>query len=325
MADQRKRLSELPTSTSIDGQYTLGVNEQNEGVKIPLGEIVKQIKQPAVDAQAAANNAVKTATEAKTAAQTATTKATEAKTAADDALSEASAAKTAADNAKKSASDAATAANDAKTASENAVSKAGQAIDIVAPRLFINAQYLLGLSGEHSLETVIGLLAANENAAMFKQSGVVITFIGEAGWESWQYVFQLRNGMMPPPPGTDMFLLAAYWRKFGGSATVGNCYNVTVDVPKAQGFYTLEEAIAQTYEKGYTNIGIQVTFSIANKSWKTYQYIGPDSSEVNFKNQAFWLDLAGMSAGAETLINVNYLCRDKDYTCLLYTSDAADD
>ena len=314
MADQRKRLSELPTSTSIDGQYTLGVNEQNEGVKIPLGEIVKQIKQPAVDAQTAANNAVKTATEAKTAAQTATTKATEAKTAADDALSEASAAKTAADNAKKSASDAATAANDAKTASENAVSKAGQAIDIVAPRLFINAQYLLGLSGEHSLETVIGLLAANENAAMFKQSGVVITFIGEAGWESWQYVFQLRNGMMPPPPGTDMFLLAAYWRKFGGSATVGNCYNVTVDVPKAQGFYTLEEAIAQTYEKGYTNIGIQVTFSIANKSWKTYQYIGPDSSEVNFKNQAFWLDLAGMSAGAETLINVNYLCGDKDYT-----------
>lgn len=36
MIDSKKRLSELPTSLEIDDLYTLGVNAQNEGVKIPL-------------------------------------------------------------------------------------------------------------------------------------------------------------------------------------------------------------------------------------------------------------------------------------------------
>ena len=40
MAYQKKRLSELPTSTSTDGLYTLGVDAQNEGVKIPFGEYI---------------------------------------------------------------------------------------------------------------------------------------------------------------------------------------------------------------------------------------------------------------------------------------------
>lgn len=311
MADNRKRLSELPSSTNTYGLYTLGVDAQNEGVKIPLGEIINSVKQPATDAKTAANNAVKTANEAKTMAQTAQTTANTAKTTADEAKSQAANAQ---DNANIAIENAGTAISTANTALE----KAGEAItaaggtstrtqEIIKPRLFVNASHLLNLTGTTTtLAEVLALINAHKDAALYKIQGVVITFLTETGWESWQYTFRLLQGMVPPQYNT--FTATQHWRKFGGSATVGNCYNVTVDVPKAQGYYTLEEAIAKTYEKGYTNIGIQVTFSIADKSWKTYQYIGADNTETNFKNPANWLDLAGMSAGAETLINVDALC-----------------
>lgn len=310
MADNRKRLSELPSSTNIDGLYTLGVDAQNEGVKIPLGEIINSVKQPAANAQTAANNAVKTANEAKTAAQTAQTTANTAKTTADEAKSQAANAQGNANIAIENANTAISTANEALDKADEAIEAAGgtstRTQEIVKPRLFVNASHLLNLTGTTTLAEVLALINAHKDAALYKIQGVVITFLTETGWESWQYTFWLRQGMVQPQ--FNPFTAPQYWRKFGGSATVGNCYNVTVDEPKAQGYYTLEEAIAKTYEKGYTNIGIQVTFSIADKSWKTYQYIGADSTEANFKNPGNWLDLAGMSAGAETLINVDALC-----------------
>lgn len=319
MADNRKRLSELPSSTNTDGLYTLGVDAQNEGVKIPLGDIVNSVRKPATDAQTAAANAVKAANEAKA-------QASNAQSNANTAIERAGTAKSTAESAQQTAREAVNAANSAidsagaaNETAQNALDTAQAALDatsstsegtkdLIAPRLFINAQMLLGLSGDSTLATVIGLLAAHKDAAMIKQQGVVITFLGESGWECWQFVWRLRAGQVRPPLDMDMFIRPTSWKKFGGSATVGNCYNVTVDEPKAQGYYTLEEAIAKTYEKGYTNIGIQITFSIADKSWKTYQYIGGDNSEENFKNPGNWLDLAGMTAGAETLINVDALC-----------------
>lgn len=310
MADNRKRLSELPSSTNIDGLYTLGVDAQNEGVKIPLGEIINSVKQPATNAQTAANNAVKTANEAKTMAQTAQTTANTAKTTADEAKAQAANAQGNANIAIENAGTAISTANEALEKAGEAITAAGgtstRTQEIVKPRLFVNASYLLNLTGTTTLAEVLALINAHKDAELYKIQGVVITFRTETGWESWQYTFWLRQGMMLPQYNT--FTATQHWRKFGGSATVGNCYNVTVDEPKAQGYYTLEEAIAKTYDKGYTNIGIQVTFSIAEKSWKTYQYIGADSTEANFKNPGNWLDLAGMSAGAETLINVDALC-----------------
>lgn len=310
MADNRKRLSELPSSTNIDGLYTLGVDAQNEGVKIPLGEIINSVKQPANNAQTAANNAVKTANEAKTMAQTAQTTANTAKTTADEAKSQAANAQGNANIAIENAGTAISTANAALEKAGEAITAAGgtstRTQEIIKPRLFVNASYLLNLTGTTTLAEVLALINAHKDAGLYKIQGVVITFRTETGWESWQYTFWLRQGMALPQYNT--FTATQHWRKFGGSATVGNCYNVTVDEPKAQGYYTLEEAIAKTYEKGYTNIGIQVTFSIADKSWKTYQYIGADSTEANFKNPGNWLDLAGMSAGAETLINVDALC-----------------
>lgn len=374
MADQKKRISELPLVGSTDGLMTLGVNAQNESVKVPLGDLLKSYNNAvteAADAKSKATAAQSAATEAKTAANNAATAAQEAKTAAEQAaeqsgtaLETANAAKTAANNSGLSHFDGiiptatiqqastvlsgqviyvenkrvfALYATDGKyynnwagadsylnfnrteilknkvytfnnliyvwDDSENNLVVAGgneeeikQLIEkTVAPRMFINANVLLSLNEASTIQSIRQLINAREDAAIYKVSGVVITFKTESGWESWQWI------------GNDWSSDDA-WRKFGGSATVGNCYNVTNDAPLAMGYYTLETAIAKAYEKGYTTVGIQITFAIGEMSWKTYQYIGADSSQVNFNNPNNWLDLAGMSAGDEMLINVDYLC-----------------
>ena len=310
MADQKKRISELPESSSTTGLYTLGVNAKNESVKVPLGTILSGIVPQAQQAVTTANAAKTAADEAKTKAQTALNTANQAASAASSANTAAGEAKSAAQTAIGTAGEAKSIAQSAKTAADDAASAVEDAADelkdLIAPRLFVNASVLLNLSQPTTLSAVISLLAARDDAALYKQRGTVITFLSDEGWQTYQHIYYQRQGAALPQ--FDPFTRQDYWRKFGGSATVGNCYNVTVDAPKAQGFYTLEEAIAKTFEKGYTNIGIQITFSIANASWKTYQYIGADSSETNFKNPSNWLDLAGMSAGDEVIINVDHLC-----------------
>lgn len=323
MADQRKRISELPTSSQTAGLYTLGVNAQNEGVKIPIGDLLNGLTQPTQNAVNTANAASATATEAKTLAnqaksiaQTASAVAGDAQTQAsaahdkaDEALSQANDAKTEADGASATATEALETAQDAVTSSQQAIAAADQALrDIMSPRLFINANQLLSLSSSQdvTLETVIGALSSHSQASLFKKPGLVVTFRGEDGWESWQYVFALPNGGVQPV--FDPFIKTAYWRKFGGSAAVGNCFNVTNDAPLSMGYYDLETAIGVAYEKGFRSVGMQITFAIANKSWKTYQYIGIDSEETNFKNVGNWLDNAGMSAGDESFIIIDALC-----------------
>jgi hypothetical protein len=165
--------------------------------------------------------------------------------------------------------------------------------------LFINANKLLNNFNPMTLDAVLGLLFADDENKYYKTQGVVITFLSTSGkMESWQWQDSDKVD----------FTNIDTWKKFGGSASVGNCYNVTNDVPLQSGYYTLEKAIGVAYTKGFTSIGVQITFAIAKGSWKTYQYIGDDSEEATFKNINNWLDLAGMSAGAETLINVDALC-----------------
>ena len=310
MADLRKRITELPTSSSTTGLFTLGVNAQNEGVKIPIGDLLNGLTQPTQQALSTAQAANTTAGQAKTIATEAKTLAQTAKSTADSAASDASTAKTQSAEAKSAAANAAgNAATAVSTAQEalDAVSEAEDALkDIIEPRLFINVQQLLNLTQETSLETVIGALSTHADSALFKRAGLVITFRGEQGWESWQYVFFLRNGMQLPT--FDPFIKVENWRKFGGSAAVGNCFNVTNDAPLSMGYYDLETAIGVAYDKGFRNVGMQITFAIADKSWKTYQYIGADSTETNFKTLGNWLDNAGMSAGDESFIIIDALC-----------------
>lgn len=461
MADQKKRISELPESQSTQGLYTIGVNSQNESVKVPLGDILAGYDQGAIDA-AQAKSIAQTAQQV---AASASSKADLAKSTADNALNDSAKAKEDAEDAKEAAEEVketsrlvsgdgldsgtlkngknhvtgtlavalgsrnevsgydgfaagednivsgneAAAIGDDNTASGNnalatghhtiasgssshsegntteaignyshaegqgtiaegtashaegkwnrgnsdsihevgigtnninrknaeeiktdgkkyvigiggydgtnageqnvqsvqeAFESIGQNIEgelntKVNAALFINANKLLNNFNPMTLDAILGLLFADDEAKYYKTQGVVITFLGTSGkMESWQWKESAKED----------FTDASTWQKFGGSATVGNCYNVTNDVPLQSGYYTLEKAIAVAYTKGYTSIGVQITFAIARGSWKTYQYIGDDSEESTFKNISNWLDLAGMSAGAETLINVDALC-----------------
>ncbi len=103
-----------------------------------------------------------------------------------------------------------------------------------------------------------------------------------------------------------------------GSASEGNCLNVTVELPKkdttTDPYHDLESAIARIYEERRTKLGLQITFATTATTWKQYQYIGSTLGEDDFLNIGNWIDMAGMSAGSETLININNLCGDKDYT-----------
>lgn len=311
MADLRKRVTELPSSSSTAGLYTLGVNEQNEGVKIPIGDLLSGLTTPTQTAVQTANEAKTIANQAKTLAQNASANAASAGTQANAAAQTASEAKTAAEAAASSADTAVDVANLAIDKADEAVSSV-QAVsnslaNIIAPRLFINAKELLQLTQGVTLETVIGALSSHASSSLFKKSGLVVTFPStEGGWETWQYFFNLRSGAQRPT--FDPFLRTDYWRKFGGSAAVGNCFNVTNDVPLSMGYYTLETAIAVAYDKGFRNVGMQITFAIADKSWKTYQYIGASSDETTFKNTGNWIDNAGMSAGDESFIIIDALC-----------------
>ena len=311
MADLRKRVTELPSSSSTAGLYTLGVNEQNEGVKIPIGDLLSGLTTPTQTAVQTANEAKTIANQAKTLAQNASANAASAGTQANAAAKTASEAKTAAEAAASSADTAVDVANLAIDKADEAVSSV-QAVsnslaNIIAPRLFINAKELLQLTQGVTLETVIGALSSHASSSLFKKSGLVVTFPStEGGWETWQYFFNLRSGAQQPT--FDPFLRTDYWRKFGGSAAVGNCFNVTNDVPLSMGYYTLETAIAVAYDKGFRNVGMQITFAIADKSWKTYQYIGASSDETTFKNTGNWIDNAGMSAGDESFIIIDALC-----------------
>ena len=162
------------------------------------------------------------------------------------------------------------------------------------PRTFVNVNYLNDVQDEMNLEMAIGMITE----PMYKVQGVVLTFksdVAGEGWVSYQFV------------GTT-WTDKTHWQKFGGRATVGNCYNVTNEQPLSGGYYTLETAIKATYSKGLASGGLQITFSIAQSSWKTYQYIGTDIKEESFTKTENWIDLAGMSAGSEPIINIDNLC-----------------
>lgn len=94
-----------------------------------------------------------------------------------------------------------------------------------------------------------------------------------------------------------------------GGSRLGNMYNVTNELPLPTGeYYDLETAVAAVYSEDLAALGMQITFAIGTGSWKTYQYVGANTTEVRFKTLANWVDLAAMSAGDEPLINVNKLC-----------------
>ena len=177
-------------------------------------------------------------------------------------------------------------------------------------RSVVNANRLLGVDGAMEFAVVLDGLQGVADSDRVKVAGVVVTYLSSSGWKSMQW------------QGSSVWTDVDDWLEFGGgSAAVGNCYNVTNELP-ISGYYDLEGAVGATYDKGFASQGVQITFAIAKGSWKTYQYIGTDATETNVKNLDNWLDLAGMTAGDETLINVDKLCGACEYASF-YTLEYA--
>ena len=94
-------------------------------------------------------------------------------------------------------------------------------------------------------------------------------------------------------------------------SSVGNCYNVTNEVPitdSTNPYYNLQSAIETTYAKGLNKIGMQITFAISDKIWKTYQYIGSTTNQSDFVDVDNWKDFGSLAAGSETHIVIDNLC-----------------
>lgn len=137
-------------------------------------------------------------------------------------------------------------------------------------------------------------------------------------------IFQLGNELYRYD-GTDLV-------KVGG-ASVGNTFNATVEIPLPAGeYYTdivaenqVHNVLRAVFDKKKASLGLTITFAIGASSWKTYQYVGPNITEDQFvKNPSNWIDLAGMSAGAEAIINVDNLCpRSKKGLAGYYTLESA--
>lgn len=311
MADTKKRITELPESSSTTGLYTIGVNSANESVKVPLGDILEKYKADSTKVDKAVSDAATAKADASTAKTNAATALTTANTANDTANNAASAAVSAEESASAANQTANSALNTAEKAEEDAsaaqsastiaIQTAQSASSSVSARLFFNANKLLGKEGvKMSLEQVLALIGDDFlSVPGIYHHGCVLCFLDENGdVANYQYTGEDKVD----------FTSTEFWKKFGGSAAVGNCFNVTTEVPKSLGYYTLEEAVGVTYDKGYNNLGVQITFCIAENSWKTYQFVGSTTDETTFKNVDKWLDLAGMSAGDEAIINVDYLC-----------------
>lgn len=105
------------------------------------------------------------------------------------------------------------------------------------------------------------------------------------------------------------------WEPFGSGSAVGNTFNATVEIPLPAGEYYSDinapsqthDVLAAAFDHGVASVGLQITFAIGPRTWKTYQFVGPNTTETQFKDVSNWIDLAGMSAGSEAVINIDDL------------------
>ena len=192
-----------------------------------------------------------------------------------------------------------TAITEIRTAIKNMEADITDLEDSIAPRLFFNGNVLTGTDGENLSLAQFVALTAGTAFAFARKKGVVVALSTADGLKNYQWKGTTWNN-------TDD------WRNFGGSAAVGNCYNVTNEasdlLPPGTGYFTLSTAIAAVKAKGVQGVGMQITFAVGSGTWKTYQYVGTDDSEENFTNELNWVDMAGMSAGSEPMLNVNAMC-----------------
>ena len=177
----------------------------------------------------------------------------------------------------------------------------------------------------------IGLLNQDYNfgnVLWAKKKGQFVLRIGQKYYNTWRgtadYV-DMKN-LKPYSEKPYVFDKSIYMydtvsgelQQVSGGAAVGNCYNVTAarvsngdKLPTSPATYdTKQSAIEYAISKEAVGIGVQITFASSATTWKTYQYIGLTDDAEALANLENWIDVAGQSAGDESLVNINLLCKD---------------
>ena len=118
--------------------------------------------------------------------------------------------------------------------------------------------------------------------------GVIISLRVESTPESWK-LYQYNGGV---------WALESNWREIGEKPRIGNCYNVSANVPLLSGFYTLATAVSAAYDNAQLSLGMSITFASSNTVWKTYQYIGVDLNRLTFVDTTNWIDTGAVNIRA---------------------------
>ena len=93
-------------------------------------------------------------------------------------------------------------------------------------------------------------------------------------------------------------------------------YNPTVENPiQGGGFYTLIDndhptlsAVHVAKANGKDVKGIMMSFQISATVWKTYQFVGQTTADVDWYNVDNWKDFGSLAAGSENYIIIDNLC-----------------
>lgn len=96
-------------------------------------------------------------------------------------------------------------------------------------------------------------------------------------------------------------------------SSVAGIFNVTNEVT-IKGYYVLIDnenttisAVHATWNAGKRVSGIIISFEYEAGKWKTYQYVGKEVSEANWKNESNWRDFGNLAAGSETYVIIDNL------------------
>ena len=156
----------------------------------------------------------------------------------------------------------------------------------IGHRLFFNGNEILENSSNLSM-SIAEFIAATAGSGYdeIKIPGVVISLKVESTPEAWK-IYQYNGGV---------WALASNWREIGEKPKIGNCYNVSANVPLLSGYYTLATATSATYDNAQLLLGMSITFESSNAVWKTYRYIGADLERTTFVNTSNWVDIGAIN------------------------------
>jgi uncharacterized protein YicC (UPF0701 family) len=105
--------------------------------------------------------------------------------------------------------------------------------------------------------------------------------------------------------GTEMTAIAA-------RAIAASIYNPTVET-NGRNFVLLDtedtanSAVHVAKANKKEAVGLMLTFALKKGTWKTYQYIGPNTDDNNWYDDTNWKDFGSLAAGSEAMIDIDSL------------------